>query len=282
MRKKRNVRVTTTAYDRVQALIRNPGYLKNLHELTGGRPGKIHPGMGGCGDRMGELYKKFLTKYKITIPLYPSIKNWPRELIEGYALFTDDDIARVIPYNKKRKIVDAGVIIDGGEEILIRKSDISPHLRDGKYLCMELNLEGNKETVLAKVENLIDVYQRHVHRKVTRDTPSRKIDKFEVWDEYMVTRNFSKIAKKRKVKVSTLRAAYYRAFELIMGEKYDPSRHNRKLIKKEQLAITCDTCNSRQTCETLCPVVLAYCDQDYAAQKERQFIDALDFQPDKE
>jgi radical SAM protein with 4Fe4S-binding SPASM domain len=53
-----------------------------------------------------------------------------------------------------------------------------------------------------------------------------------------------------------------------MGEKYNPEKHDRKQIKKEQLAKTCDKCESSSTCTTPCPDVLGYVDQDYASRRE--------------
>lgn len=282
MGKKKAVRTTTTTNDRVQALIRNPEYLKDLHALQDIRRVKDDSETRHEQKSYREKYNELITRYKITVPLDPEwVKKYSKETIESAALFTDDYIAKVIPQNEAR-MVDVGTRIEDGKEILTGRWDIGPHLRDGKYLLVELNLEEKKERILAKLESLIHLYRRHYAREVARDTESRKIDKFLVWDEYLSTRNFSQLARKHKVKVNTVRASYYRAFESIMGQEYDPNKHNRKIVKKEQLAITCDICKSRSKCKTLCPAVFAYADQDYVGQKERQSIDPLGSLADKE
>ena len=118
-KKKNNIRVTTTTDDRVQALIRNPEYLKDLNELTGTKTGKMNSGMAGGAKAFVERYNKFLAKNKITVPLYPEwVKKYPKETIETAVLFTDDFVANVIPHDEPR-------------------SD----LRDGKYLKVEINIK---------------------------------------------------------------------------------------------------------------------------------------------
>lgn len=120
-------------------------------------------------------------------------------------------------------------------------------------------------------------------------TSDRKVDKWEVWDAYNQTKSFKKTAQKltarastymrflndigitakppQKVDISTVRKAYYRAFELVYEEKFDPEKH-----KPEKLPVklrrTCDKCPEYATCKALCPEVLEYAVQDEKYQRE--------------
>jgi hypothetical protein len=266
-------RVTTTSFDRVHALIRNPEYLRDLDYLK--NPPRLAP--EEVDDRITkeirvgpheERLKQFLNKYQLHVPLDPKwVKKIPKELLENLALFTDEFAARIIPHNHS-KMINLGTIVVDGKEGSFSKHDLSPNLRDGRYLTLEIDLRQNKEIIMAKVETIIDLFRKYSPRKSTRDTESRKIDKFRVWDEYLSIKNFSKIAEKYNKKEPTVRKAYYRAFELIMGEKYDFNKHNRQVIERTQLSKTCDVCEFHSTCDTLCPDVLGFVDQDYTSRKE--------------
>ena len=71
----------------------------------------------------------------------------------------------------------------------------------------------------------------------------------------------------KKIKVSTAIKAYYRAFELVHGEKFDPDKHNLGKIPIE-LKNTCTNCPEYSTCEVPCPEVLEYANQDQRYQRE--------------
>jgi hypothetical protein len=255
-------------YDRVQALIRNLQYLQDLEEL---RKSFTHM------RKMG-----LLKKYEIANLLEP--KTWKKmsaDSINNTAVFTDEDwIARVIPTDdpkmvpisdpeKRRKMALAlgfGGIPDG--DIILSTNNDALDLKKERFLTLELNLSSSKDALLRKVEEYIDYYRRYVNVPNTRNTQERKIDKFKVWDEYLQTKDFLKVAEKFTQDKSLVRTAYLRAFELIMGEPYDPIKHDRKKLTKEQLDKTCDICETRDACSLPCPEILAFINQDYRTRRE--------------
>ena len=242
---------TFTRYERVQGLIRNPQYLEDYNKTIKGR--------FNINDR-----DEFLQKYGIGIPLDPEIwRTADPKYIGNAAVFEDDDwIIRPIA-EKPSKIINLIETKAG----FTGKWDISPHLRDGRYLVVEIDLKAKKKQPLKKLEDYLDLYGRRVLKPSYRDKPDKKVEKFHIWDLYKKIKNFSKISKRINQKETTIRKAYLRAFEIIMGEKYDPMIHNRKSLSIHELSITCDKCSNRNTCDTLCPEVLAYANQDRGSSR---------------
>ncbi|MBW1953011.1 MAG: hypothetical protein JRI66_08005, partial [Deltaproteobacteria bacterium] len=71
-----------------------------------------------------------------------------------------------------------------------------------------------------------------------------------------------------KIDISTIRKAYYRAFGLVYGEKYDPDKHNPKKLPP-RLTKTCSICPERENCTTLCADVMEYVSQDERYLREK-------------
>lgn len=140
--------------------------------------------------------------------------------------------------------------------------DYKKRLRNERYLCIEIDLSKKKEYIMQEIEELVDGYSGCVTRESGRKTPGRVINRFLVWDQYIRLRQFEKIAAAHKCGASTVRKAYFRAFAEIMLEEYNRDKHNKKHLTKSQLRMTCDKCESRATCDTPCPEVLAFIDQD--------------------
>lgn len=228
-------RITTTTIDRLKALVRNPQYLKDLKELEA---------------------DEFCLKYGLYTPVKPELleRNEP-ELLEYCQIFRDF-ITKVIPAEDK--------VITTGHPVF--ELDFSPHLEDGRYLTLKIDLLQDKKDIIATIKSDMEFYSRYIKKEQTRDTGSRTIDRFLVWDEYRTLRKFSKIAEKYQVREATVRKAYYRAFELIMGEPYDMERHNRKNLTKEQLIKTCEICPEYKSCNVPCPDILPFIEQDNKAE----------------
>jgi hypothetical protein len=222
-----------SCYDRIQALIRSPEFLKESKEE--GLDPEVFLGSFG-------LFGGF----QIT-----NLKNLRREDYSNDDFFMYEDIIRAIGYKEYGE--------DSPEE--------SKPLRESRYLLLELDLYAKKKDLLERVEMQIKGFSRYVENKPkTRSKPEKNTDKFVIWDMYKKNTSFTKIAKQLKEKPSTVRKAYFRAFELIIGEPYNPLKHNRKAISKFELAKTCDTCSGLSTCETLCSDVAAFVKQDYGSR----------------
>ncbi len=231
--------------------------------------------------------RDFLNKYRLTFPLYPETwKKKSRLAIEGAAIFdVPSSVSIVPPVNAGHKILpirdeekrkwSKGFVPDGtpDEDILFGKSDFSGFLMEEKFLTLRIDLTAPKHAILQEFEEKIDFFRKYVSRPKERNTSAKGIDIFEIWDEFERTKKFSKVASKLKLNVSTVRKGYLRAFDLIMLEKYNPRKYNRKGIAKEQLAKTCQICDSRASCRTLCPSVLPYIEQDYASRRGVFFED---------
>ncbi len=85
-----------------------------------------------------------------------------------------------------------------------------------------------------------------------------------VWKLRRKKLSFSKIALETHQTADNAKKSFYRAFELILGRKYDPGILKREIwvIHKNEMQKTCDSCPDRLTCGTLCPDVIPFVDQD--------------------
>jgi hypothetical protein len=235
-------------YERVQALIRNPQYLKDYNTKIKGRFNHND-------------YTKFLQEYGIEIPLDPAQwKAYSQKDIEGTAIFTDDWVIEPIP-NEPSEITN----LEETPEGFMGVWNLSPHLEHDRFLTVRMDLTAKKKKLLENLEGYIDLYSKHVKKLNTRDKAGSKTDKFKIWDSYKMHTSFAKIAKEFRLEESAVRKAYLNAFSLIMGEKYDPTKHNRKSISPEELSKTCDTCSSRSKCDTPCSDISGYINQDRAS-----------------
>jgi hypothetical protein len=102
----------------------------------------------------------------------------------------------------------------------------------------------------------------------------------EVWKAYRRLRNFRKVAKELSLNVDDTKYSYYRACELIYHRPYDPEMFGKEKwqILKSQLRRTCDTCSERDTCDSPCPDVLPYVEQDSRKKDSREKALYDDFQ----
>ena len=99
----------------------------------------------------------------------------------------------------------------------------------------------------------------------------------EIWDLQKKYKNYEKtreiLCKEKNIPMNydTVRKKYYRAYELIYGEEYNPEefKKNNSEILKITLTKNCSNCSEKPTCKQLCPDVLNYVKQDEVKPKEK-------------
>lgn len=95
-----------------------------------------------------------------------------------------------------------------------------------------------------------------------------RIQALQVWEERRLRKPFNQIAKELGIKEPAAKKAFYKAYELIYGKKYDPADYEKPDIKKEYNKRVCDTCTERPTCNNICPDVSNFVEQDTSYLRE--------------
>ncbi len=271
-------------YDKFQALLRKPSYRADHLDFTVWcRERGIdeveyleHP---EAAEKAEELCKK----YGITRLFHPSDKNISKHWLGG-EFIEEKEIVEVL-YPTDNRGLSEDELNKGLKPLYLP----IPVFKNGDDLIVKINLKADKEVILKELIECLKYYQYFIPRTKSRMTPDRKVDKWEVWDAYNQTKSFEKVVQKLnaraanymrflndigitakappKLNVSTVRKAYYRAFELAHGEKFDPNKH-----KPEKLPIklrrTCDKCPERATCQALCSEVMENVKQEEKYQRE--------------
>jgi hypothetical protein len=270
-------------YDKFQALRRKPSYRADYWDfLFWCRENHIdeteYLDHSEAAKKADELCKKYNTTY-----LFNPSTDIPKQT--GGSFFNnEEEVVKVIYPSYYRDLTE--------DEI---RKGISPRylpipiFNNGDELVIKIHIRADKEIIINNFIETLQYYQSFISKNNSRMTPDRKVDKWEVWDAYNETKSFKKAVEKlnerasrhvkvlkefgftpvplQKLNVTTIRKAYYRAFELIYGVKFDPVVH-----KPEKLPIklkrTCDKCPERATCEALCPNALEYAAQDEKYQRE--------------
>jgi hypothetical protein len=272
-----------SSYDKYQALRRKPSYRKDYWEFFSWcREHGIDEAHYLEYAEAIEKAEPLCKKYGITYLFNPAVhisEDW------GSEFFIDEkEIVDVIYPTEYRDLTE--------DE---RKKEIRPHFMpipifdNGNALIIKIDITADKESLVKKFIDYLKYYQSFLPKNTSRMAQDRMVDKWEVWDVYNETKSFKKAVEKlnaradnlvrlltdlgvttkapQKIKVSTARKAYYRAFELVQGEEFDPDKH-----KPEKLPIplrrTCDECPECATCDTPCPEVLNFVDQDQRYQRE--------------
>lgn len=226
-------------YDKFQALKRNPVYQADWREfeklcLERGIQHKDYHDHPEAAEKAEELCKK----YGLWFPFPPGAKL-PWHLGGDY--FTEEDeIVEVIYPNKYRDLSDEE--ISHGER---PKHLPIPVFDEGYFLILRINLTKAKDDIVKKVKYKINYYHCFIHNEKTRLSKDRIVNKWYVFDIYNETKSFQKTleqirskaksevrflrsiggdAEIPKIDISTIRKAYYRAFELVYGEPYDPEK----------------------------------------------------------
>jgi len=137
-------------------------------------------------------------------------------------------------------------------------------LEDGKFLTLKIDLSrASRYETLAFIDLMYSWYSPHVNSLRKRNKKAT-LDMWQVWTLYDVHKNFNKISGELKSNPSTVRKAYYRAFEKVMGIPYNPSEHSlKKLASRSYLPKGyCSTCDKYSKCNTPCPTVIKHINQD--------------------
>jgi hypothetical protein len=168
----------------------------------------------------------------------------------------------------------------------IENRGIKPHQR----ACI-IDLSKKKKQLMAEFSEFIDTIYRHRDYSISKKDsdfefykqmePDISRFRHEAWTHLRVWKmrkkrmRFADIAKKLDLTEDNARKSFYRAYELTQNRKYDPDLLRREvwLVKKEELKKTCDTCELRDSCITLCPDVLGYYEQDVVKHLKEKLLD---------
>lgn len=91
-------------------------------------------------------------------------------------------------------------------------------------------------------------------------------------------KQFPEIGKELNITPDAAKKSYYRAYELIQGRPFNPDLFKREfwVLRRSEIRKTCDTCelgpSHKDTCDTMCPDVLAYVDQDTKTSTEWKLV----------
>lgn len=264
-------------YDKFQALRRKPSYRCDYWDfLFWCRENHIDETEYLDHPEATEKAEELCKKYGITYLFNPSL-NIPKHRA-GSGFIEEKEIVEVL-YPTDYRDLSEDELRRGIRPLYLP----IPIFNKGDELIIKIDLKADKDVIVNKFKERLDYYQNFIIRDNSRMMFDRKVDKWEVWDAYNQTKSFKKTVKRLKdrastyakfinevgitaeappkLNVSTVRKAYYRAFELVHEEKFDPDKH-----KPEKLPIklkrTCDKCPEYSTCEALCPQALEYAQQD--------------------
>jgi len=181
------------AYNKVQVLVRDKQYLKELKEL---QKGYFH-----------DKQEAFCKKYDLSIPITP--EDASKLPVEAFKHFMpEDDVAvGIVSHHKdansfkqvSSKYVSGKRIsskLKGKIECLEFEQDTSLWLRDGRYLTIEIDLKKKKKDIIDGVMQKVDFLSKPALEKTGR----YKKHKFDLWKIYDMRHkdklNFSDIARK--------------------------------------------------------------------------------------
>jgi hypothetical protein len=144
-----------------------------------------------------------------------------------------------------------------------------------------VDLRKKKKQILMEFEEFLNsAYRWKKFQKIeTWDIDNSRF-RAEAWTHLKVWKlrrkklSFSQIAMDLKLTEDNAKKSFYRAFELIQGEKHDKDKLKKEAgrILINDLQKTCDTCPDRKTCTILCPEVLPFADQDILENTREKLI----------
>lgn len=271
-------------YDKFQALLRKPRYRADHLDFTVWcRERGIDEAEYLEHPEAAEKAEELCKKYGITRLFHPSDKNIPKHWLGGEFIEENEIVEVLYPTDYR------GLNEDELKKGLNPRYLPIPVFKNGDDLIVKIDLKADKEFILKELIECLKYYQYFIPRSKSRMTPDRKIDKWEVWDAYNKTKSFKKTAQKltarasayirflndsgitakppQKVDISTVRKAYYRAFELVYEEKFAPEKHKPERLPAK-LRRTCCKCPEYSICKALCPEALEYAMQDVKYQRE--------------
>lgn len=143
-------------------------------------------------------------------------------------------------------------------------------LDDKGYVHIKVNPLAPRRIIHFQLDRILTSVVRNVYGS-KEDTRFRKerIQALQVWEKRRLREPFKQIAKELGIKEPAAKKAFYKAYELIYGKKYDPAGYEKPEIKKEYLKKTCNACMEKSTCKELCPDVIEFVKQGASYQRER-------------
>ncbi|MGD0826841.1 MAG: hypothetical protein ABSA09_01970 [Desulfobaccales bacterium] len=270
-------------YDKFQALRRKPSYRADYRDFLfwckeNGIDETDYLDHPEAAKQAEELCKK----YSITYLFNPSRdfpKNW------GDKFYNDEKETVAVLYPTEYRDLTEDELKRGVRP----QFGPIPVFKNGDELIIKIDLKADKELIVKQFIMRLNYYHYFIPRSTSRMTPDRNIDKWEVFDTYNKLKSFEKTARKikdrasayakflnrfgntveapKRLNISTIRKAYYRAIELVYGEKYDPEKHNPNKLPVK-LRRCCDKCPEQSDCNALCPEAWEFYIQDEKYQRE--------------
>lgn len=269
-------------YDKFQALKRNPGYQAEYKEFACWcRERNINPKNYYDHPEASQKAEKLCRKYGVYYLFNPMVKL---SRSRGGDYFLENDIVEVIYPNKYREL--------SNEEFSRGKRPKYlpiPIFDRGNHLVLKIDLTMGEDTIFNEVKSKINYYHYFIRNSKRRLSKDRLVNKWYVFDIYNETKSFRKTlnyilskaksevtflkslggdAEIPKIDISTVRKAYYRAFELVYGETYNPEKHTPKKLPPN-LTKKCSSCPEREVCDTMCPDIMEYVKQDEKYLREK-------------
>lgn len=140
-----------------------------------------------------------------------------------------------------------------------------------------------------KKVQIMKEFKRYIDGALSEDNekdwiPYKKRNRKETWVHLNVwslrkqRKSFSEISDSLCITIDAAKKSFYRAYELTQGKRYDPEFLRKEIwcVKKTDIKKTCDNCLVRATCDTLCPDVLRYVDQDNTPLRENYLSEDSD------
>jgi hypothetical protein len=144
-----------------------------------------------------------------------------------------------------------------------------PREKEQQTLFIGISLTATRDDLRANFEKLL---KRHVRPKTNRGDSKQAPEKWKshiiIWDLRAERIPYTGIKSITGIAAATARKQFYRAYELIYGEKYNSATYLQPEIKKEYLKRHCNTCEVRLYCRDLCPDVLGYVNQDKIGMRQ--------------
>jgi len=95
-------------------------------------------------------------------------------------------------------------------------------LEDGKYITLKINITQKDKHILESLKLYLDYYRQFTGKDSGRNHTAKETEfYYKVWDERLSLTSFSEIALKFGITAEAARKQFRKAYELILGEKYD-------------------------------------------------------------
>ena len=105
-------------------------------------------------------------------------------------------------------------------------------IQDGRYVILKIDISEPYDYIEPLIKIYLDHFRGQVKQKEGREHYKKQLEYLKVWDERLRGEQFPTIAIKLKISLDQARERYYRAFELILGKKYEKKVGRRLIIEK--------------------------------------------------